>query len=121
MGNHKMGHHQIQVNSTSPRMLKTSIVEIRKQPTGIEVTQSPNVVIAIIGMETMVAPNMNVVRGGILIGSATKLGNGLGGVLTRRNLSRSSALPIATTRVVGTPQMVFTNLIMITHVNKTTY
>jgi hypothetical protein len=35
----------------------------------------------------------------------------------RRNLSRSSRVPIATTGVVGTPQMVFTNPIMTTHVN----
>jgi hypothetical protein len=36
-------------------------------------------------------------------------------------LSRSSRLPTTNIRVVGTPQMVFTNLIMITHVHKTTY
>ncbi len=51
----------------------------------------------------MVAPNTNVVKGGILIGSATNLCNGLGGVLARRNLSRSLTLPIVTTRVFGTP------------------
>jgi hypothetical protein len=66
-------------------------------------------------------PNMDVIRRGTLIGSPTNLGNGLGGVLARRNLSRSLALPIVTTRVVGTPQMVFINPTMITHVNKTTY
>ncbi len=36
-------------------------------------------------------------------------------------MSRSSRLPTINIRVVGTSQMVFTNLIMITHVHKTTY
>jgi hypothetical protein len=36
------------------------------------------------------------------------------------NLNRSSGLLVATTTIVGTPQMVFTNLIVTTHVNKTT-
>jgi hypothetical protein len=67
----------------------------------------------------MVAPNSNVVKSEILIGFATNLDSGLGGVLTGRNLSRSSTLPIGTTRVVGTLQMVFTNPIMIIHVNRT--
>jgi len=60
----------------------------------------------------------DVVRGGILIRYATKLGSGLGGVLARRNLNRSSTLLIATIGVVGTIQIVFTNLIMTTHVNE---
>jgi hypothetical protein len=64
---------------------------------------------------------MDVVKKNILIGFATNLGSGLGGILIGRNLSWSLALPIITTRVVGTPQMVFTNPIMTTHVNKTTY
>jgi len=38
--------------------------------------------------------------------------------LVRRKLSGSMTLPTATTRVVGTPQMVFTNPIMTTHVNR---
>ncbi len=42
-------------------------------------------------------------RRGVLIGSITKLGNRLGGILVGRNLNRSSALPIVTTEVVGTP------------------
>jgi hypothetical protein len=46
---------------------------------------------------------MDVVRRGVLIGSITKLGNGLGGISTKKNLSQSSTLPITTTRVVGTP------------------
>jgi hypothetical protein len=54
-------------------------------------------------VETIVAPNKNVVWSGILIGSVTNLGNRSVGVLTRRNLSRSSTLPTTTTKVVGTP------------------
>ncbi len=38
-------------------------------------------------------------------------------VLARRNLSQSLKLPTITTQVVGTPQMVFTNLIITIHVN----
>jgi hypothetical protein len=57
---------------------------------------------------------MDVVKNGTLIGSETNLGSGLGGISARKSL----ALPPATIRVVGTPQMVFTNLIMTTHVNK---
>ncbi len=64
-------------------------------------------------------PTQNFITNGILIGYATNLGRGLGGVLARRNLSRSSGIPISTTRIVGTPQMVFTNLIMTTYVNRT--
>jgi hypothetical protein len=58
---------------------------------------------------------------GELIGSATKLGSGLGGVSTVRNLSQNSALPIPTTRVVGIPQMAFINVITTTHVNRIAY
>jgi hypothetical protein len=38
----------------------------------------------------VITPNTNVVRGEILIGSTTNLGNGLGGVIARRNLSQSN-------------------------------
>ncbi len=48
------------------------------------------------------------------------MGSRLSGVSTIRNLSQSLALPTITNGVVGTLQMVFTNLIMIIHVNKTT-
>jgi hypothetical protein len=64
----------------------------------------------------VVAPNIDVIRKGVLIGSATKLRSGLGGILAVRNLNQSSTLPISTIRVLGIPQMVFTNL-TITHVN----
>jgi hypothetical protein len=54
-------------------------------------------------MEMVIMPNINVVRRGILIGFVAKLDNGLGGVSTGRNLSQNSALPMATTRIIGTP------------------
>jgi hypothetical protein len=63
-------------------------------------------------------PNIDVIRRGILIGFVTKLGSRLNGVLVRRNLSRSLALPKTTIGVVGILQMVFTNPIMTIHVNK---
>jgi hypothetical protein len=68
----------------------------------------------------IVVPNIGVVRRGVLIRFATNLGSRSSGVLTGRNLSQSLALPVATTRVVGILQMVFTNLIMVTHGNRTT-
>ncbi len=74
--------------------------------------------ITTIRIEMFVAPTMDVVRKGVLIGSTTKLGSGSSGVLARRKLSGSTTLPTASTGVVGTPQMVFTNLIMITFVNR---
>jgi hypothetical protein len=61
---------------------------------------------------------MDVIRRGILIGYVAKLNSGLGGVSTRRKLSGNTTLPTTTTRVVGTFQMVFTNLIMTPHVNR---
>jgi hypothetical protein len=69
-------------------------------------------------VETIVVLTMDIVRRGILIGSAKKLGNGLGGVSTGRKLNGNTTLPTTITRVVGTPQMVFTNLIMIIHVHR---
>jgi hypothetical protein len=54
-------------------------------------------------VEMVIMPNIDVVRRGILIGFVAKLDNGLGGVSTGRNLSQNSALPMATTRIIGTP------------------
>jgi hypothetical protein len=71
-------------------------------------------------MEIVVVPTIYFVKSGILIGSITNFDYGLKGVSTRRNLSRSSGIPVAIIGVVATPHMVFTNPIMITHVNKTT-
>jgi hypothetical protein len=63
----------------------------------VGVTQSLDASVTIIGVETIVTPNIDVVKRGVLIGSVAKLGIGLGGVSVIRNLSQSSALPIATT------------------------
>ncbi len=71
-------------------------------------------------METVVAPNTNVIRGGVLIGFVINLGSRLVRVSIGRNPNWSLTILIATTGVVGTPQMVLTNLIMIIHVNMTT-
>jgi hypothetical protein len=87
-------------------MLKVAIVEIWKQPAGIKVSQPFNVVIPTIGVETIVAPNTNFVKGGVLIGFVANLGYGLGGVSMGRNLNKSSGIPVATIGVVGTFQMV---------------
>jgi hypothetical protein len=57
-------------------------------------------------VETILAPNTNFVKGKVLIGFATNLGYGLGGVLMGRNLKRSLGILIATTRVLRTLQMV---------------
>jgi hypothetical protein len=54
-GNHRMGHCQTHVNSASPRMLEVAVAKIQRQPTRLKVTQSPTVVITIIGVETCVA------------------------------------------------------------------
>jgi hypothetical protein len=97
---------------------KVTFVETQRQVAGIGVTQSLNVGITTTRVEMVIAPNMDVVRRGILIRFVTKLSNGLGGVSIGRNLNRSLALPTIITKVVGTPQMVFTNPIMTTHVNR---
>ncbi len=59
----------------------------------------------------VVVLNITVVRRGVLIGSITKLGNELNGVLGIRNLNQSSTLLVAITIVVGTLQMVTTTKI----------
>ncbi len=71
-------------------MSEVAVVEIRKQPSGIEVIQSLNIIITTTGVEMVVAPNVNVVRSGVLIQFATNLGHGLGGISVGRILSRSS-------------------------------
>ncbi len=102
-------------------MSKTVIVETQRQPTGVGVTQSLDASITITRVEIVVVPNMDVVRKGTLIGCAVKLGNGSDGISARWNLNRNLALPTMTIGVIGTLHMVFTNLIMTTHVNRTTY
>jgi hypothetical protein len=68
-----------------------------------DVTQSLDVGITTTRIETFVAPSMDVVRRGVLIGSTTKMGNGLDGILAGRKLSGSTTLPTITIGVVGTP------------------
>ncbi len=119
MGNHRMEHCCIRINTTSPIMSKVVVVETQRQPTRIVVTQSFYANVTTIWNEMVVAPNMGVVKRGILTKFVAKLGSGLGGVLTRRKLSGNLILPTTTTRVFRTSQMVFTNLTMIIHVNRT--
>jgi len=68
----------------------------------------------------VVGPNIYVVKRGVLVGFATKLGSGLGRISAGRNLNQSSTLPTTTIGVVGIPQMLFNNPIMATHGNRTT-
>jgi hypothetical protein len=100
-------------------VLETTVVETRKQHVGVRVIQSFDAGITTTNVETFVMPNIDVVRRGILIGFAVILGSGSNGVSTIKNLNRSLALPTTITRVVSTFQMVFTNPIMTTHVNRT--
>jgi hypothetical protein len=53
------------------------------------ITKSLEVGITTTRVEMVVAPIMEVVRRGILIGSTTKLGSGSNGVSTRRKLNGS--------------------------------
>ncbi len=48
------------------------------------------------------------------------MGSGLNGISARKKLSGSSTLPTTTNGVIGSPHMVFTTLIMTTHVNRAT-
>jgi len=95
-----------------------TIVETRKQHAQVGIIPSFGANITTIGVEMVVVHNINVVRRGVLIGFVAKLGSRANGILAIRNLSRSSTLPIATIGVVGIPQMVLPNLLIITHVNK---
>jgi len=119
MGNHILEQCGSRINTTSPIMLEVAVVETWKQCARIGVTQSFNAGITTIGVETVVAPNIDVVRRGMLIGFTTKLGSGSNGVSARRDLSRSSVLPTTTIGVVGIPQMVFINPITTIHGNMT--
>jgi hypothetical protein len=69
----------------------------------MEVIKSHNVVITTIRVETVVTSNTNVVRSGVLIGSATNLGRGLGEVFVGKKLNRSLGKPSVITGVVVTP------------------
>jgi hypothetical protein len=66
MDNQRMGNHQTQITSTSPRMSKVAAIEIQTQPSRIEVIRPFHSVIPIIGVETIVTPTTNFVKNGIL-------------------------------------------------------
>ncbi len=83
-----------------------------RQLVGIDVTQSLNTIITTTRVEMIVAPNMNVIKRGVIFGFATNLGHGSCEFLARRNLNRNSGLLVTKIGIVGTPQMVFTNPIM---------
>ncbi len=76
MSNHKMEHRQPRINTTSPIVSKVVVVETQKQPTRVRLTQSFNASITTTRVETVVVPNMDVVKRGALIGYATKLSSG---------------------------------------------
>ncbi len=116
-----MGNHQTWVTSTSPRMSEVVATNIWRQLTRIEVIRPLHFIIPITRVKIVVAPTTNFVKNGILIGSITNLGCGPGGVLTGRNLSKSSGILISIIGVIRTPHMVFTNPITTIHVNKITY
>jgi hypothetical protein len=56
-----------------------------QQRAGVKVIQSLGGGITTIGVEIIIAPNIDIVRKGILIGFVTKLGNGSSGVSMVRN------------------------------------
>jgi hypothetical protein len=88
MGNHKLEHCQFRVNTTPPIVSKAIVVETQKQHARVGVTQSFDVRITTTRVETIVAPSIDVIKKGVLIGSTTKFGSGLGGVSTVRNLNQ---------------------------------
>jgi len=63
-------------------MSKVVIVETWRQPTGVIITKSFEASITTKGVQTIIAPTMDVVKKGVLIKYATKLGNGSSGVST---------------------------------------
>jgi hypothetical protein len=75
--------------------------------------------ITIIRVDTIVVPDVNVGKRGVVTEFIINLGHGSSGFLVRRNLSRTLGLPMANIGVIRTPQMVFINRIMIIHVHKT--
>jgi hypothetical protein len=80
MGNHIMEDHRPQVNTTSPIMLKATVAETQRQHAKVGVIQSFDAIITTTRVEMVVALNMDVVKRGVLIGSASKLGSRSGGV-----------------------------------------
>ncbi len=64
-------------------MSETIVVETWKQHAGIGVIQSLGVSITTIGVETIVMPNIDVVKKEVLIRFVAKLGSGLGGLSSK--------------------------------------
>jgi hypothetical protein len=54
---------------------KVAVVETQRQHVGVGVIQSLDASITTTRVETVVAPSIDIVRRGILIGSVAKLGN----------------------------------------------
>jgi hypothetical protein len=96
-------HHHPSINTTSPIVSKVAIGETQRQPTRIVIIQSLDVDISTTRVEMVVAPIMDVVKRGVLIGSIEKLGVRLGGISMGKKLNGRIEFPTATTRVVGTP------------------
>ncbi len=107
MGNQRLEQHQFLINKTSPIMSKMIVIETQRQHARVGIIQSLNVGITTTRVEMVIEPNINAIKRGILNRSITKLSSRSSGILARRNLSRNSMLPMATTRVVGIPQMLF--------------
>jgi hypothetical protein len=64
MGNHKLEHRQTRVNITSSIVSEVIVVETRRQPTRVDITQSLNVGITTTRVETFVAPTMAIIKRG---------------------------------------------------------
>jgi hypothetical protein len=75
-----MEHHHPRINTNSPIVLEVVTVETWRQPTWVVITRSLEVGITIKGVETIIAPTMDVVKKGVLIGSTTKLCNAWNGI-----------------------------------------
>jgi hypothetical protein len=58
----------ISVNTTPPIVLEVTTVKTQKQHAGVGVIQSLDASITTTRVETVVVPNINVVRRGVLIG-----------------------------------------------------
>ncbi len=91
MGNYRLEHCRSRVNTIPPIVSKVEVLETRRQHVKIGVTESLDACITTTRVEMVVAPNINVVRKGILIGFIVRLGSGSSGVSARRNLNQNFA------------------------------
>ncbi len=67
-----MEHRWPQIDTTSPIVLEATIFETQKQLVGVKVIQSLDSGITNIGVETVIVPNMDVIKKGVLIGFVAK-------------------------------------------------